>query len=61
MIGKYRRTDSMDAMQFEQQARQDPHLCTFLREVAEDTVQQISVAEPQRFVTVTGAGAMGES
>ncbi len=51
----------MDAMQFEQQARQDPHLCTFLREVAEDTVQQISVAEPQRFVTVTGAGAMGES
>ncbi|MBI3796027.1 MAG: hypothetical protein HY268_03535 [Deltaproteobacteria bacterium] len=45
----------MDALQFEQQARQDPHLSTFLREVAEDTAQQISVAEPQRFVTVTGA------
>jgi hypothetical protein len=44
----------MDAMHFEQQARQDPYLSLFLREVAEDTAQQISIAEPQRFVTVTG-------
>ena len=44
----------MDSLQFEQQARQDPHISAFLREVAEDAAQDISVEEPQRFVTVTG-------
>jgi len=44
----------MDSLQFEQQARQDPHISAFLREVAEDAAQDIAVEEPQRFVTVTG-------
>ena len=44
----------MDGLQFEQQAREDPHLSAFLREVAEDAAQHIAVEEPQRFVTVTG-------
>ena len=44
----------MDGLQFEQQARADPHISAFLREVAEDAAQHIAVEEPQRFVTVTG-------
>ena len=44
----------MDGRQFEQQAREDPHISAFLREVAEDAAQHIAVEEPQRFVTVTG-------
>lgn len=43
----------MDAIEFDQHARQDPQLMAFLREVAEDVAQQISVEEPQRFA-VTG-------
>jgi hypothetical protein len=43
----------MDATAFEQHARQDPQLEAFLREVAEDVAQQISIEEPQRFA-VTG-------
>ena len=48
------RKGAMDGLQFEQQARQDPHISAFLREVAEDAAQDIAVEEPQRFVTVTG-------
>jgi hypothetical protein len=43
----------MDAATFEQHARQDPQLEAFLREVAQDVAQQISIEEPQRFA-VTG-------
>lgn len=43
----------MDAIEFDQHARQDLELRAFLREVAEDVAQQISVEEPQRFA-VTG-------
>jgi hypothetical protein len=44
----------MDSLQFEQQAREDPHISAFLREVAEDAAQHIAVEEPQRFITITG-------
>jgi len=44
----------MDSLQFEQQAREDPHISAFLREVAEDAAQDIAVEEPQRFITITG-------
>jgi hypothetical protein len=43
----------MDATEFEQHARQDPQVRAFLREVAEEVAQQISVEEPQRFA-ITG-------
>lgn len=44
----------MDATQFTQRAKQDPQLNAFLKEIAEDASKQISVEEPQRFLTVTG-------
>jgi hypothetical protein len=43
----------MDAIEFEQHAGTDPEIRAFLREVAEDVAQQVSVEEPQRFA-VTG-------
>jgi hypothetical protein len=39
----------MDVKQFEQQARQDPELGPFLREVAEDAARLVSVEEQRRF------------
>jgi len=45
----------MDATQFAQQARQDPHLNAFLQEIAADVAGQVAGDEPQRYFTVTGA------
>lgn len=42
-------SDSMDAMQFTQRAKEDPHLCAFLKEVAEEVDKQISVEKPGAF------------
>lgn len=49
----------MDAMQFEQRAREEKQLCAFLQEVAEDAAKQLSVEDSQRFdVTITGVGIL---
>lgn len=45
----------MDAMQFEQQVKDDPQLYTFVQEMAGDVAKQTALEEPQRFVTVSGA------
>jgi hypothetical protein len=44
--------DTIEFEQFEQHARTDPQVTAFLREVAEDVAQQISVEEPQRFAVI---------
>ncbi len=44
----------MDATQFAQRAEQDPSLKAFLRQVGEEAGKEVSVEEPQRYVTVTG-------
>ena len=45
----------MESHQFDHHARQDPHLAAFMRSVAEEAVRDLTLSEPQRFVTVTGA------
>ncbi len=45
----------MEPHQFDYHARQDPQLAAFMRTVAEDAARDLTLSEPQRFVTVTGA------
>jgi len=45
----------MEPHEFDHHARHDPPLAAFVRTVAEEAAQEITISEPQRFVTVTGA------
>src|SRR4051794_32662398 len=44
----------MDALQFEQRVQEDAALQSLVREVAGEAAREVSVSEPQRFVTVSG-------